>query len=595
MDIKNKSEIEPHINHDKSMRKLKVAKRFILVIMLLSFIACDDFLDVQDLDTPDLTNRFQTEEDMILGMNFLYFTLPEADIEDNLFGRNSDQGYIIPYFWTDDALHRSVNNTADLQGSDFVWADNVRSLRTFYRYDDIADINFYLEQLPLVTFEDEDLRVRLEGEARFFRAWIFESASFAYGDVPLITTTLNPLDEPEQTPREEVFDYVINELNEIEEMLPWPSGYTAEDGGRITRGAVLALKARAYLNALGWQTDVASLYEGAEEACEAIINSGEYALVDGISGYEDQFLSESDLVSPETVLARIYVEGGNIGSTSSRYALQFALRGTWRGASGTAGNQARPAYTSDFIEEVQTINGLFPKDDPTYDPADPWTNRDPRLRVSAILPGDILPATDGLDVDYEYQPHPEIDPSADDMNTTINNPTGYAFKKYVDYNLDNLQSGDIDLKIIRYSEILLMYAEALAGRGDDANALTYLNMVRNRVGMPSYSLGSLPDVTRGTTGDDMIDAILLERRYEFAGEGPQRFFDIWRYRLGDQVIAPVYGIPEDPDLPGDLEGPKYPAAISSVWNRTWSDHYYLLPFFSSFLDDNPSLEQNDGY
>ncbi len=80
------------------------------------------------------------------------------------------------------------------------------------------------------------------------------------------------------------------------------------------------------------------------------------------------------------------------------------------------------------------------------------------------------------------QPHPFYN-ATDEFGGT-NNPTGYGFKKYLDYSLSQLIEGDIDLKVIRYSEVLLMYAEALAGQSRDGEALTYLNMVRNRVGMP---------------------------------------------------------------------------------------------------------------
>lgn len=578
------------------MKSTKQYKPIVLLVLLVTFVSCNDFLEVEDLDDLDITTVFQTEEDMTAALNHLYLSLPEADLEDNLFAPEPDQPYLVPYFWTDDAVHRNING-AGVNASDFLWGDNTRALRSFYRYQDIADINFFLEELPNASFETESTRDRYSAEARFLRAWIYESMVLAYGDVPLLKNTVSPLDEPLQTPREEVFDFVISELDEIEDILPWPSEYAAEDVGRITKGAVLALKSRAYLNAIGWRSDVSAMYDGAETACEEIINSGEYALASGIDGFAEQFTRASDLTSSETVLARIYVEAVDAGQISSRIGRQIALRGTYRGSGGGGTNQRRPGYSSDFIEEVQTINGIFPKDDPAYDPADPWTNRDPRLAISAVLPGDnTLPATDGIDVIYDYQPHPDINPSLDNFGD-VNCPTGYAFRKYLDYDVAIPEQGGADLKIIRYSEILLMYAEALAAQGDDARALMYLDMVRDRVGMPLYADIGLPTVTRGTTGDQMIDAILLERRYEFAGEGPQRWFDIWRYRLGDQVIGQVYALPEDASLPGDLDGPKFEAGGdgSQTFARVWSDTYYLLPFFSTFLNDNTELNQNDGY
>ncbi len=93
----------------------------------------------------------------------------------------------------------------------------------------------------------------------------------------------------------------------------------------------------------------------------------------------------------------------------------------------------------------------------------------------------------------------------------------------------------------------------------------------------------------------MIDAILLERRYEFAAEGPQRWFDIWRYKLGDQVIKNVKALPLDETLPGDLVGEKYNAGNDATFERTWNDRNYLLPIWSTYLDANPNLVQNPGW
>lgn len=572
------------------MKKLNIKfyRASILFLSLFTMISCDDFLEVKDLDDLDITTVYKAEEDLTLALNHLYFALPILDIEDNIYGQDADQAYIVPYFWTDDAIHRNIANSAGPQGSDYNWSDGTRSLRTFYRYQDIADINFFLEALPDATFETEANRERFAAEARFLRAWIYESMILAYGDVPLVTSTISASEYPSRAPRLDVFNFLISELDEIDDQLP--ETYTGEDMGRITKGAVLALKARAYLNAIGWHTDTASMYAGAKNACEGIINSGVYSLVDGIDGFKEQFTPDSDFVSPETILSTIYIPGTFV----SRYALQVSPRDMYKGPNGSGNNQRRPGFTSDFIEEVQTINGLFPAEDEDYDPTDPWTNRDPRLKASVILPGDEYLGTDGINNDI-FEPHPIYGDTRDRVQGSNNNPTGYCFKKYTDYYMDNNIEGDADLKIIRYSEILLMYAEALAGTGDDATALTYLNQVRNRVGMPSYTIATLPTVTRGTTGDAMIDAILLERRYEFAGEGPQRWFDIWRYKLGSQVIGTVYGIPDDETLPGDLTGPKYDSSDLAIYQRVWNDNYYLLPIFVNYTDANVNLTQNPGY
>lgn len=563
------------------MKKIRI---IVCYISLITFGSCSDFLEVTDLDELSSGSVFKTETDMGFALNQLYTFLPGGDIT----------AEIVPYFWTDEAIHRNINGEGRF-GSDFNWitvsqSGNTYVLDDFYKYSQIADINFFLEALPGAEYSSEALRNRHGAEARFIRALIYERMVLAYGDVPLITEII-PADEyPSRTPRLEVFNWVINELDEIDDQLPSVNEYASADGGRITKGAVLALKARTYLNAIGWHADVAAMYKGAEDACAAIINSGLYSMEDGIEGFAAQFTSNGDGGS-ETILSNIYVPEFRVQALARR----FAQKGSWRGSAATYGNnQSRAGYTSDFIEEVQTINGLFPKDDPAYDPADPWSNRDPRLAVSAVLPGDELPAKGDPSQTYVYEPHPSIGSNTDDI-TRPSNPTGYSFRKYIDYDLIALDKGDADYKIIRYSEVLLMYAEALAGRGDDAGALVQLNKVRARVGMPEYGIDvALPTVTRGTTRNQTIDAILLERRYEFAGEGPQRWFDIWRYKLGSQVIGEVYGIPQSQTLWGDLTGPKF-VPDGGAYNRVWQDKFYLLPMNQDILNANPNIEQTIGW
>ncbi|TKG95014.1 RagB/SusD family nutrient uptake outer membrane protein [Puteibacter caeruleilacunae] len=554
-------------------------KNTILYLLLFLVCAgCEDYLEVQDLDEYSETSVFKTEKDISFALNNLYTFLPAPDVE-------SSNPEIRPFVWTDDAVFRSVNG--NVQGADLGWTENSGFLGTFYRYSAIRDINEFLARIPEATFTNEEKREQFTMEARFLRALIYERMVFAYGDVPLITEPTAPDFFPSRTPRLEVFNFVITELDAIGD-LPKKSEYSADDAGRITRGAVLALKARAYLNALGWHTDKNAMYAGAEAACRAIVDGGEYDLEDGIAGFEKQFTSAGDQNSTETVLANIYVPEFRTHTLGRR----VAPKGSYTGPEGPSTNQSRVGYTASLIESFQTTNGLFPKDDDTYDPANPWENRDPRLKASAFLPGDILPARGTGELVYEFQPHPSINPSGKTDNITGRvNPSGYNFKKYVDYDLARIDQNDADYKVIRYSEVLLMLAEALAGQDKDNEALPFLNEVRERVGMPAYTSANLPVVTKGSTGNAMIDAILLERRYEFAGEGAQRWTDIWRYKLGDALLnGMTYGIPKSTTEPGDLVGAKY-----SIYEKTWDDKFYLLPMPLSALDANDNLTQNPGW
>ncbi len=560
--------------------------------IMLFAIGCDtdEFLDEGPLDEYTSASVFRTQEDMIIASNFLYTFLPELD---QRFGEPR------LFLWTDDGWRRNGGR----EGSNLNWLSSDVFLN-FYEYDKIRHCNELIARIPDAEFTSQEVANRIEAEARFIRAMLYERMVFVHGDVPLVTEP-QALDffPSRDGQRQTVFDFVIQELGQIADILP--ASYGASDAGRITKWAALAMQSRAYLNALGWHSNPSQLYDGAEAACRRIINESGLSLDEGIDGFRRLFMPDSDYggSNPSTgmLLSRVYID--NL-LPYEEMSFKCLPRGSYFGTGDGAGNnQAQFGATWNLVQSFQTINGLAPVDDPAYDPADPFTNRDPRLRASFILPGDQLQSRDGGGIElYVYQPHPDLATvRADQSNRNTGMDTGYLIRKYSGLSLDdnvtliymNSHRGHADYKIIRYAEVLLMMAETLAADNDPA-ALDYVNMVRNRVGMPSYaSIDDVPtSVMNGTTGNALIDAVLLERRYEFAGEAPHRMADIWRYRLGDQVYGPVEGIPVDPMLPGDLVGPRTTFANTT---RVWDDKYYLLPIPENALDVNSNLSNNPGW
>lgn len=570
---------------------------FIIVCLFLVTTACDtdQFLDKGPLDEYTSSSVFKTEADMIIATNYLYTFLP---VMDQRRGENR------LWLYTDDGWRRNGGN----ERANLNWvasdASTPNERLNFYRYNDIRHCNELIARIPDAEFTTPGIAERIEAEARFIRAMLYERMAFLHGDVPLVTEPQGLDYYPSREgQRQVVFDFVISELSDVAKVLP--ASYGTNDEGRITRWAALAMQARAYLNALGWHSNPTAMYDGAEAACLEIINNSGMALDDGIDGFRKLFMPDSDFAgsssSTASVLSRVHIDN-LLPYTEMSY--KCLPRGAYFGTGDGAGNnQAQYGATWNIVQAFQTINGLAPVDDDTYDPADPFTNRDPRLRASFILPGDMLQTRDGGGTGlYAYQPHPDLSTvNADrgDRNTGMD--TGYLLRKYVGLSLDdnitltylNTRRGHADLKVIRYAEVLLMMAEALAA-DNNPEALDYINRVRNRVGMPSYnSVGDVPtSVMNGSTGNALIDAVLLERRYEFAGEAPHRFVDIWRYRLGDQVYGPVEGIPEDSALPGDLVGPRTRYANAT---KVWDDKYYLFPLPEQALDVNPNLTNNPGW
>ena len=569
---------------------MKKVISIICATYLLMISGCDveEFLDQGPLDEYTSSSVFKTEADMIIASNYLYTFLPHLD-----------QRYGEPrlWLWADDGWRRNGGK----EGSHLRWLSTDEFL-DFYRYEEIKHCNEFISRIPDATFTTEGIDDRLEAEARFIRALLYERMVFVHGDIPLVTEPQDLDFFPSRIgQRPIVFEFVLDELDEIATVLP--ASYSGAEEGRVTKWAALALKARACLNAVGWYSDKSFLYDEAEAACEAIIGEGGFILDEGIDGFRRLFMPASDVggSDPSTgiILSRNYIETVLVYDQMSQKCLP---RGAYRGTGETmSNNQAQFGATWNLIQAFQTINGLAPVDDPSYDPADPFTNRDPRFRASFILPGDQLLSRDGGGTGlYIFQPHPALGTiEADFANNNTGIDTGYLIRKYTglslsdNYTLEylNTHSAHADNKIIRYAEVLLMLAETLAA-DNNPEALDYINMVRNRAGMPSYnSIGDVPtSVMNGTTGNALIDAVLLERRYEFSGEAPHRMVDIWRYKLGDQVYGVVEGIPVDENLPGDLIGPRTNFANTT---RIWDDKYYLLPIPRDALDINPNILPNN--
>ncbi|WP_447640554.1 MULTISPECIES: RagB/SusD family nutrient uptake outer membrane protein [Chitinophagaceae] len=440
-----------------------------------------------------------------------------------------------------------------------------------YDYTTIQNCNWFLDNVDNVPSNslDENTKNQMKGQARFIRAYRYWLMSQVYGDIPLVEHNITP-DESKtiaKTAKADITKFVLQELTDIAVVLP-----TAYDGdnGRITSGAALALKARVQLFNAQYKDCIAT--------CQALMKAPySYALYQG--GYENLFRPQNVDNNNEVILSVQYLQNDN-----AQWVLGAMLPNSFGGWSSMAPTQS-------LVDAYETKNGLTIDKDPTYNPLQPYQNRDPRLDASVIHPG-LLYMGKYFD--------PLSNGSSDLVGNNNASPTGYNFKKYLanidDYNgtaygTDIWNTGG-SMVLIRYAEVLLTYAEAkIEDNQIDQSVYDVINLIRQRtsVGMPAATAVQYPDQT------SLRILVRRERRVELAGEG-LRWYDIQRWKIGSQALSG--------DVKGSLKGSVNaqtgaltltPNSNYVAGSRTFSDKNYLWPIPQKEIDINKNLLPNNGY
>lgn len=445
-------------------------------------------------------------------------------------------------------------------------------------YSGIKTCNIFLANVDKVTSMDANLKNRMKGEARFIRAYHYFQLENWYGDVPLFDKDIS-LDESKtisRTPKARVVDFVLKELDEVAAALPANTAYPAADRGRITKGAAIALKARVLLYESRWADVVTT--------CEQLIGSttnGTYGL---FTSYEGLFLPQNEY-NNEVMLDIQYVSGAPNRSYNNFF--DFAPL-----AVGARLNALAP--TQELVDSYLMANGKKPTEAGSgYDENNPYVNRDPRLTNTIVYNLYKWKKPDGSLQTIYTKPGSDPNPDANTGRGTdeyasgaVSSPTGYYIRKYYDpTSLTNFQSG-LNLIMIRYADVLLMYAEAKNELGQmDAGVWDKtIKPIRNRAGFTDAAALNFP----GGAQDALRDVVRNERRSELAMEG-LRVFDIRRWKTAETVLN------------GWAHGAKFgPASVDNGYIRANLRSFdknkaYLWPIPRDERNVNPNLSQNPGW
>lgn len=400
--------------------------------------------------------------------------------------------------------------------------------------------------------EDAEIK-RYVAEAKFFRAWFYWKLLRLYGGVPLITKVLTT-DDPElfapRSSRTETADLILKDLSDAKPDLPLQSALAAGDIGRITKGAASGLAARVALFEGTWQksrggTEAARYLDVAISESQEVISSKVYSLYtgSGAQSYRYLFLEAGD-DSQESVLDRRYAR--NILGHDMPYAYdQDGYNPTRKMADMYLDKNGLPI----------TAPGTVFQGYSTY--ISEFQDRDPRMTMTMIVPG--------TQTNRVFWPVTKIANWPDNPQRNFN--TGYILYKYMSEDPLANNSGrsgdqslfDYDRHLIRYAEILLIYAEATFeknGSISDADLDLTINKIRNRVNMPR-----LTNTFAATNNLDMRTEIRRERTVELCLEG-FRYDDLRRWKTAET------------ELPQDIKGIKI---TGTQWatRAPYSDASYL--------------------
>ena len=519
--------------------------KIFLAAILLFAGGCSKDLDRQPLDNLGNTTYWSSQADAERAVTDIYRFL------------GSNERFFISCA-TDDSFSWS-NWPVDIQfvanGSA---SPGTGTFASFWKnlYQQVAKANDVTDNIDRVPNLDPTLRARLLGEARFLRAYAYQQLTGLFGDVPLITHIQRP-DEfnVPRTPKADVTQFILDELTAITNDLP--ETYDTSERGRITRGAVLALKARVALYNENWSE--------AAIAAKEVMDLGVYQID---NNYLSLFNGDNK-TSNEIILAAQYLP--NVYPNSNA---------TWIGAPSLAGwGQIVPLKS--LVDAYECVDGLPINESPLYDASTPFANRDPRLGLTIVVPGTQVNSS-VIDITKPGSP--------DAIGQSNASFSGYYYKKYVPTTISGgwETSSAADVMIIRYAEVLLTYAEAKIEAGEiDQTVYDAINQVRQRSGvnMPAATVATHPDQSALRT------LLRRERHVEFPIED-NRLFDIRRWRIAEQVMpGRALGIFNN----FDNSRADYNNYVLVEQRNFDANRDYLWPIPANEMSLNNNLTQNSGW
>jgi len=551
----------------------------LVVIALVGAAGCKkDFLNTK-IDTFETPTTIATDRTTLFSFGNAFYTQLQygfTALDNNLFAAASDEAQQTSAISNAMIFNEgSLNPNNNPDGGTYKnFYDGIRAANFFLNYslngrkflalnrDTVTDsVNYHLDIQNLGWYI---------AEAHIARAYYYSELIKRWGGVPIITSTLQQTSD-EYVPKssyDNVVAYIVSEIdnNKANLQVNWKTSAFANNDGRFTLGAALAIKARVLLYAaspLHNTTNDVTKWQAAAAAAEAVMTTPGLNLVLDNTGYGNYFIGSNPLTSNETIFAVRMPANNTIEVDNYPIA--------------TPGGKSGEAPSQNLVSAYEYTG--------TPDPNNPYNNRDPRLAASIVTNGSTW---NGRTID-------ESPGGTDDLANANSSKTGYYLKKFLTDNLNLVQGGTAQNQwvVYRYGEILLDYAEAMneaygpdvVPNGYNMSARQALKMVRDRAST------SLPVVTAATI-TDFRTAVKHERRIELAFED-HRYWDLLRWNDAATVLnQPIQGVTVTKTTTG---GFSYQTV--NVATRVFvSPANYLYPFSQAeIVNSKNTLQQNPGY
>jgi hypothetical protein len=493
----------------------------LLSLATLGTTSCSkDFIDLNDPTRLPTTQGYTDSLSILNGVTAAYASLQD------IYGKaaaNNRGLFVFGEIPSDNSFALTSGERLNEFNDFTVVSDNPRLLSQWLvSYRAIARCNIILTRAAAVKLTDAT-RNRYYAEARFIRALTYFNAVRIWGDIPLVTTEIETIPDAYKfgrTPAAEVYNQVEEDLRFAKKWLPVTQN--AANLGRATKGAAQGLLGKVLLTR--------KQYAPAAVELDSVIRDNRYALQ---ANYANIFLTSNEMNS-EILFAARYTKGAlGLGSGFTTWFLPAYTNAQAQAILGAQFTGQQFNTVDNDLVAAFTASG----------------STDVRAAASYVLP------------------------------TGAAVTLGYYTKKYID-NPTSATDAENDWIILRYADVLLMYAEAVNEQGSPTPAaLDAINaVIRRSRNLPVGTANATVDLPAGISKEDLSTRLELERRLELNFEG-HRWFDLVRTGRAIPVMNAYFA--------------RYAAAGATP--VTIGNDDLLFPIPIQEIQTNPILTQNPGY